>query len=284
MATRWFKIMLVVGVVAIFGAVACAPQGTAQTLSQPAMAADAAPAVQTAGDPMTAHFARLEALNPSFESSGWQAWLSAAGLTWQSISADARQIEQEVSPQSRISAAALQIKGQNIWIGWPNILTTDRPNEVRTSADTVTYQPDARNPSVMYTNIWLNGQGTVWVDGQNWGQFTSKLGFAQTAQTSNAPAAAEVVQSAVQPEAAAPAVTNDTCMSIPELNSKYGVVTDAQGSVDGRLYDGDVQAGAVLRLNASQIAELESKGWVIQGSNPDVKSAWAPQECRPVAE
>lgn len=38
-------------------------------------------------------------------------------------------------------------------------------------------------------------------------------------------------------------------------------------------------AGAVLFLNRSQARLLRSKGWIIQGTNPLVKSAWAPSRC-----
>lgn len=155
------------------------------TTSAPAPAATATQAPAPSANPLDAHWARLEQLDPTFRSGGWQAWLNTAGITWDGNTMEARQIEEETSPESRILASGTQVRGRNIWIPWPNIVTTDRPNEITKTANTVQHQPDLRNGSVLYTNVVLNGQGTIWVSGYSWGQFTSQLGVvvAQTTST-----------------------------------------------------------------------------------------------------
>jgi len=116
---------------------------------------------------------RLIRLDAVYRSQGWNAWLTAAGVTCQSVVVEARQPEEEIvvdtSGTSHIVVSGLQLRGQ-CTIPWPAILTTDRPGEVKTNADSRTYQPDLRNASVMYTNVMLNGQGTIWADGSNWDQ------------------------------------------------------------------------------------------------------------------
>lgn len=216
-------------------------------------------------DPTTAHFARLNELDPTFRSGGIDAWLKKAGISWSNIQYDARQIEEEVDPTSHIVAAGIQVRGNNIKVEWPNIVTTDDPASITTTSDTVQYKPDQRNPSVLYTNVILNGKGTVWVDAQNWGQFTSRLGFVNNDSSKTAAALA-----------------SSACMSISALDAKYGIDRNAQGSRNGLLIDNDQVAGAVLKLNAAQAAELEGLGWTIQGTNPSVKSAWSPSSCRPL--
>jgi len=150
-----------------------APAGTAQ---QPTAQPAQQPA-ETVAEPVeqvvTDHWTRLAQLDPTFRSQGWQAWLRAAGVTWTSIGADARQIEEETSPDSRIYASGIQIKdGVDINIPYPVCVTTDDPSEVTVRADTRQHQPDLRNPSVIYTNVSARGTVTIWVDCSNWGQLT----------------------------------------------------------------------------------------------------------------
>jgi len=115
--------------------------------------------------------ARLIALDRVYRSRGWQAWLEAAGAKFQ-VGIEARQPEEEVvsdSSGTHIVVSGLQIRG-TCEVPYPMVVTTDRPGEVVLRNNSRTYQPDLRNPSVLYTNVVLRGQGTVWADGSNWGQ------------------------------------------------------------------------------------------------------------------
>lgn len=119
-----------------------------------------------------AHWARLEALDPTFRSGGLESWLKQAGVTWSSLEADARQVEEETSPDSKILASGIQVDGKDIVISYPVIVTTDDPSRITVADNTRQHKPDERNPSVLYTNVILNGIGTIWIDGSNWGQLT----------------------------------------------------------------------------------------------------------------
>lgn len=76
------------------------------------------------------------------------------------------------------------------------------------------------------------------------------------------------------------------CYTIAELDAKYGVVTDAPGTNQGRLEDDGMLAGAVIHARSSERSELESQGWTIQDgdTSDDVASAWSPERCRPLHE
>jgi len=218
-------------------------------------------------DPQVAHFARLESLDPTFRSGGWQAWLSAAGVQCQTVR-DARQPEEETSSSGKISVAGLQVEAQNCHVPWPNIVTTDVPTRVVSKdANSVEYKPDPNNGSVLYTNVTVTGPVTIWADGQT-GTVTRAF------SACNSPARSSSGSSQL------PA---DGCFSLAELDSRYGIDRNAQGTSNGLLMDAGAVAGAVLRLNAGQISELESLGWTIQGTNPAVKSAWSPAACRPLS-
>jgi hypothetical protein len=208
----------------------------------------------TTGDPHDAHFARIESLDPAFRSGGWNAWLSAAGIQCDSIR-DARQPEEETNSKSgRISVAGLQVVAKNCQVNWPAIVTTDVPSRITTSRETVQYKPDPNNGSVLYTNVTANGEVTIWADGQNWGQFTSKLGFVDGSM----PAAAGI-------------------KSIDDLKS-LGTVIQVL-TADGYL------AGAQIRLDKEFTAP---SGFVIQRQGSEVSSAkagdtvsiWVPQALR----
>lgn len=144
-------------------------------------------AVQASVDPTAAHWARLEKLDQVFRSQGWEAWLKAAGVSWNTIVAEARQVEEETSPSSKIFASGVQVNGRRIEVNWPNVVTTDVSDRIETTATTVQYQPDARNASVMYTNVVVkDGPVTVWISGLPWGQFTSRLGIPVVAGNTSA--------------------------------------------------------------------------------------------------
>lgn len=142
------------------------PTPTAPVVSNPATPTQALAQPATAND----RIARLVQLDAVYRSSGWQAWLKAADVTCDA-NVEARQPEEETvvyNGETRVVVSGLQVKG-NCMVPYPALVTTDRPGEVTTSADSRTYQPDLKNPSVLYTNVQLHGQGTIWVDG-SWGQ------------------------------------------------------------------------------------------------------------------
>jgi hypothetical protein len=112
---------------------------------------------------------RLSTLDKTFRSQGWRAWLAAAGLTWDDVSADARQIEEEIC-NDQVVAAGIQVKVKNLTVHWPAIVSTDDPSRIHSTASTRQHQPDMRNPSVLYTEVIANGDVTIWVDAANWGQ------------------------------------------------------------------------------------------------------------------
>ncbi len=116
------------------------------------------------------HFGRLKSLDPIYRSQGLEAWLRAAGITWTSLTPDARQIEEETSPEGSILAAGVQVKGSNISVPYPNCVTTDDPGEVRKNPSSRQHQPDIHNPSLIYTNVIASGTVTIWADCSNWEQ------------------------------------------------------------------------------------------------------------------
>lgn len=233
-----------------------------------------APAV---ADPTQAHWARLETLDAVFRREGWQSWLTAAGVRWDSVVAEARQIEEETNPATgKISAAGLQVNATNLIVNWPNIVTTDVKSRISVSAETVQYQPDARNGSVLYTNVVVNGPVTVWIDGQNWGQFTSQLGFVSmtTIEVVETP---QLVPTATAVPTALPTAT---CLSLSELAQLGEVIQELE-------YPSGVLAGAQIRFTRDW--EVPS-GWVVQLEGAEVTevtsgqvaSVWSPEACRPL--
>lgn len=80
----------------------------------------------------------------------------------------------------------------------------------------------------------------------------------------------------VNTEAGAP------CYTVAELDETFGIVRDVPGTNDGLLMEGTRIHGAVLRVTGVQEVGLKANGWTLQGSNPEVKSAWAPTRCRPL--
>lgn len=221
-------------------------------------------------DPKGTHFPRLEKLDPSFRSGGFLPWLNAAGVSCQAVQ-QARQPEEETNPNTgKISVAGIQVSATSCHVAWPAIVTTDTPSRVISKdSNSVQYQPDPNNGSTLYTNVTVDGPVTIWADGTNWGQFTSKLGnggniVASTGSSSSSTAAATA--------AAAPAVS-----SIEDLTS-YGTVIQIL-QADGML------AGAQIKLAKDFVAPA---GFVIQKQGAEVSSAkagdtvsiWVPQSLR----
>lgn len=115
------------------------------------------------------HDQHLLNLDPTYRSQGWEAWLRAAGIQFDSSKVESRQPVEAVI-KDHVTVTSLVIRATGMKVNWPACITTDRPNEVSTSSETRQYQPDLTNPSVMYTNATLNGQGTVYADCSDWGQ------------------------------------------------------------------------------------------------------------------
>ncbi len=118
------------------------------------------------------HFARLKELDPTFRTSGWQAWLKAAGITW-NVLKEARQVEEEPAPDGNGYVTGIQIDGNSIVVNWPNVVTTNVPSRIITSANTVSYLAFANTGSTLYTNVVANGPVTVYASGYSWGQLSS---------------------------------------------------------------------------------------------------------------
>lgn len=117
-------------------------------------------------DPRIQHLLDLDKV---YRSQGWEGWLRTAGIQFDSAKVESRQPVEEVI-MSHITVTSLVIRATDMVVNWPACITTDRPNEVKTSSETRQYQPDLTNPSVLYTNATLNGQGTVYADCSDWGQ------------------------------------------------------------------------------------------------------------------
>jgi len=265
---------------------ASAAPASARSSAAPSAAASSTGNGGTTTDFIALHWKRLAEFDPIFRQSNntdWQGWLKAAGVTWDTMSKDARQVEEETSPEGNVYISGVQVDGCGVKINWPNIVTTDVPGRITSKAgNSFEYQPDKRpngNKSVLYTNVVACGPVTIWISGYSWGQFTSRLGAAgttpvtSTTQPSAAPAS-------IAPSAAPSA--NPACMTVKQLQDKYGIDVNSQGSVNGLLIEGNNIHGATLRLTAAQADELKLLGWTIQGSNPSVKSAWSPNDCRPL--
>lgn len=115
--------------------------------------------------------ARLMELDDVYRSQGWRQWLEAAGVICDA-EVEARQPEEETiiyQGETRIVVSGIQVDG-HCEVPYPAIVTTGDPSVITTSEDTQQYQPDLRNPSVIYTNVELDGDGTIWVDATNWSQ------------------------------------------------------------------------------------------------------------------
>ncbi|MFH2085199.1 MAG: hypothetical protein ABII21_00175 [bacterium] len=127
----------------------------------------------TAAQPTTANdrISRLVELDAIYRAQGWQTWLKAAGFSCDA-NVEARQPEEETvvfNGKTRVVVSGIQVRG-NCGVPYPAAVTTDRPGEVTTTTKSRTYQPDLKNPSVLYTDVTLHGQGTLWVDVTNWSQ------------------------------------------------------------------------------------------------------------------
>lgn len=116
--------------------------------------------------------ARLVELDAIYWSQGWRAWLKAAGVVCDATTVEARQPEEETviyNGETRIVVSGLQVDG-HCEVPYPAVVTTGDPSVITIGDHTRQHQPDLTNPSVLYTNVILDGDGTIWIDGSNWGQ------------------------------------------------------------------------------------------------------------------
>lgn len=130
--------------------------------------AEGVPAQPTAMS-ASSHDQHLLDLDPIYRSQGWESWLRAAGINFDASKVESRQPVEAVI-NGHVTVTSLVIRATGMKVNWPACVTTDHPEQVSTSADTRQHQPDLRNASVMYTNVTLNGQGTVYADCSDWGQ------------------------------------------------------------------------------------------------------------------
>lgn len=131
-------------------------------------------------NPQDAHYKRLEELDRVYDpNQDYVAWLTTAGVTWDRLlKKDAREVETEYNPATKHNlAAAIQVEGTGIVVSWPNIVTTHVPSWIVQNEASRSYQPDASDPSVIYTNVVLNGEGTIWIAGYYW---ADQLGITMT--------------------------------------------------------------------------------------------------------
>ena len=122
---------------------------------------------------MSAHEQRLMDLDAVYRASGPEAWLSAAGYTWTSLTLSARQPEEEIIGGS-ITVIGYQIEATNLSLSWPAGITTDQPVSGRC------YQPDPRNVSQVCTDVTgFTGTATVMASVLDWGQFNIPQNLAE---------------------------------------------------------------------------------------------------------
>jgi hypothetical protein len=122
-----------------------------------------------------AHEARLRQLDPIYRTQGLEAWLHAAGFTYDTLTLkqDARQIEEETLSDGTIVAAGVQVRVTGLDVPWPDIMTTDQP-----VPNGFSYQPDPNNQSRLWSGVeGFSGNATLYVDGQNWNQMCPAAGI-----------------------------------------------------------------------------------------------------------
>jgi len=113
-----------------------------------------------------AHQRRLEALDPTYRTSGVVPWLSQAGFTWAVLDSSGAQVIEE-SWAGRRWASGLPVRAQALAATWPAALTTDRSTPVNGRCIAVTQS------SQLCTDVaGFDGTATVYVSALNWCQLT----------------------------------------------------------------------------------------------------------------
>lgn len=214
-----------------------------------------------------AHEARVRELAPTYDTSV-EAWLRAAGYSWDSLTLAARQPEEETFPALNgeghdIVVAGYQVEVVGLSFSYPAGMTTD--NAV-SGARCV--QPDAQNPSKVCTDVEnFSGTATLWIDLQNWGQFAPGSDFFEG--SADEAGSEEVISS------------GNNCMSITELG-ELGTINQNLEWPAGNL------AGAQITFTDAFVVP---EGWTLQFEGSDVAevsagskaSLWSPESCRPLS-
>lgn len=263
-----------------------APAGSAPTASAADLRATAdamdAPASSATSAPgsIDARGQRLLSADTNFRSQGAAAWARQLGYTFDGLTMEARQPEEETFTETNgdnmTVVSGLQVRVTNLKASSPACFTTDQ----KVSGKSRFVKPDnfnpINNPSVLYTDneVGYTGTATLWGDCSNWNNLmTAPLAVFTT--TTSAPAYSASVVTAM------PAVTT-TRLTMADL-AKLGNVTQRLEYPAGTL------AGAQIEFTVAWTAPV---GWVIQknGVNVasvnagDVASVWSPENLRPLAE
>jgi hypothetical protein len=213
----------------------------------------------------SSHEKRLRDLDPIFRSQGIEAWLKAAGFTWEYLEPEARQIEEETMADGTIVASGIQVQVTNLSAPWPNCFTTDQ--EVVPGPNTRVHQPDLRNPSKLWTDVpSYSGPATLWIDVQNWGQLNPIT----------VAAAPEPVEPSEEPQKS----SSTECWSLKELATLGEIIQELE-------HPPGTLAGAQIKFTQAWAAP---EGWIIQKQGSEVNSVvagdtasvWSAENCRPL--
>lgn len=247
---------------------------------------------------LAARWVNLETLDAVYRNQGHVAWAAGAGFEGQIATVDARQPEEETSPEGRILVSGLQVQAKGLVANYPACFTTDRT--VVSTSETRFHRPDSRNNSALYTNnAAYSGPATLWADCSNWGQLwpngapvivdptsgeVEELDGGAQATITPTEAGSSTGSTASPTAPQAPAVSS--CMSIEELLTE----------VDGTLAQAGLQYDDAGQLAGAQIVfgfswEVPA-GWTVTYNGSVVKTvpvgatatAWSPESCRPLSE
>lgn len=243
-------------------------------VSTPDAPAGSPPVAATPGS-VDARALRLLSADANYRSQGAAAWARQLGYTFDSLSQDARQPEEETFAETNgdqmTVVSGIQVNVVNLKAKSPACFTTDQ--KVNGAARWVkpdNYDP-IRNPSVLYTDneIGFSGTATLWGDCSNW----KNLMEAPIATSSNTSSSAAPAYSA---PASAASLTMADLAKLGEIQQKL-------------YYPEGTLAGAQIEFSMAWTAPA---GWTIQknGSNVtsvsagDTASVWSPEDMRPLKE
>jgi hypothetical protein len=115
---------------------------------------------------------RLVQLDPIYRNQGLPAWAAAAGFKWDSLKVDARQPEEETTPNSVVVISGHQVIVKGLSVSWPACFTTDQEYGGGRQ-----YRPDPNNGSRLVTDTGLSsfsGTATIYARCDNWSQLDPK--------------------------------------------------------------------------------------------------------------
>lgn len=247
---------------------------------QPASAAtQAAPGATPAPDVAIAYkrATRLLAHDPAFRTQGAAAWAKVVGFTFDSLTQDARQPEEETfleaTGDKMTVVSGIQVKATNLKTIAPACFTTDK----LVTGNSRSLKPDKynpiSNPSVLYTDnqTGYSGTATVYGDCTNWPNLLN------APLSQNANVAPTYVPIAPITPAVTPAVTRMTMADLAKL-----------GEIKKNLYYPEgVLAGAQILFSQDWSAPI---GWTVQKNGQpvssvkkgEVASIWSPESIRPL--